>query len=36
VISKTPQEDMQKAITNAKAFLNDEEGVEVTHFREAP
>jgi glyoxylase-like metal-dependent hydrolase (beta-lactamase superfamily II) len=33
-ISKTPEEDMQKAIMNAKALLKDEEGVEVTHFRE--
>jgi len=35
VVSKTPEEDMQKAIANAKAFLKDEEGVEVTHFWEA-
>jgi glyoxylase-like metal-dependent hydrolase (beta-lactamase superfamily II) len=34
-ISKTPEEDMQKAILNAKALLRDEEGVEITHFREA-
>jgi glyoxylase-like metal-dependent hydrolase (beta-lactamase superfamily II) len=33
-ISKTPEEDMQKAIKNAKALLRDEEGVEITHFRE--
>jgi len=33
-ISKTPQEDMQKAILNARALLQDEEGVEITHFRE--
>jgi hypothetical protein len=25
---------MRKAILNAKALLKDEEGVEVTHFRE--
>ncbi|MBI4619500.1 MAG: MBL fold metallo-hydrolase [Desulfobacterales bacterium] len=35
-ISKTPEEDMQRAIINARALLRDEEGVEVTHFREAP
>jgi glyoxylase-like metal-dependent hydrolase (beta-lactamase superfamily II) len=33
-ISKTPEEDMQKAIMNARALLRDEEGVEITHFRE--
>ena len=33
-MSKTPEEDMQKAILNAKALLNDQEGVEVTNFRE--
>ena len=33
-ISKTPEEDMQKAILNARALLRDEEGVEVTNFRE--
>jgi glyoxylase-like metal-dependent hydrolase (beta-lactamase superfamily II) len=33
-MSKTPEEDMQKAIMNAKALLNDQEGVEVTNFRE--
>ena len=35
IISNTPEEDMKKAILNAKALLKDEEGVEVTHFREA-
>jgi glyoxylase-like metal-dependent hydrolase (beta-lactamase superfamily II) len=33
-ISKTPEEDMRKAILNARALIKDEEGVEVTHFRE--
>jgi glyoxylase-like metal-dependent hydrolase (beta-lactamase superfamily II) len=33
-ISKTPEEDMQKALTNAEALLREEEGVEVTHFQE--
>jgi glyoxylase-like metal-dependent hydrolase (beta-lactamase superfamily II) len=33
-MSKTPEEDMQKAIMNAKALLNDQEEVEVTNFRE--
>jgi len=33
-ISKTPEEDMKKAILNARALLRDEEGVEITHFRE--
>jgi glyoxylase-like metal-dependent hydrolase (beta-lactamase superfamily II) len=33
-MSKTPEEDMQKAIMNARALLNDQEGVEVTNFRE--
>ena len=33
-VSKTPEEDMQKAIMNARALLRDEEGVEITHFRE--
>lgn len=35
-VSKTPEEDMQKAIVNARGFLRDrdDEGVEVTHFRE--
>lgn len=35
-ISKTPEEDMQKAILNARALLRDEEGVEISHFRELP
>ncbi len=35
-ISKTPEENMQKAILNAKALLRDEEGVEIAHFQEAP
>ncbi|MBW2079275.1 MAG: hypothetical protein JRI71_17345, partial [Deltaproteobacteria bacterium] len=33
-VSKNPEEDMQKAILNARALLRDEEGVEITHFRE--
>jgi glyoxylase-like metal-dependent hydrolase (beta-lactamase superfamily II) len=33
-VSKTPEEDMKRAILNARALLKDEEGVEVTHFRE--
>ena len=33
-VSKTPEEDMQKAIMNARPLLRDEEGVEITHFRE--
>jgi glyoxylase-like metal-dependent hydrolase (beta-lactamase superfamily II) len=33
-ISKAPEKDMQKAILNARALLRDEEGVEITHFRE--
>jgi glyoxylase-like metal-dependent hydrolase (beta-lactamase superfamily II) len=33
-ISNIPEEDMQKAILNARALLRDEEGVEITHFRE--
>ena len=35
-ISKTPEEDMQRAILNARALLKDEEGVEVTCFQESP
>ena len=35
-ISNTPEEDMQKAILNAKALLRDEEGVEITDFRDVP
>ncbi len=34
-ISKIPEKDMKEAIVNAKALLRDEEGVEITHFREA-
>lgn len=34
VISKTPEEDMGKAIQNARALLRDEDEVEVTAFRE--
>ena len=33
-VSRTPEEDMQKAIMNARALLRDEDGVEITHFRE--
>jgi glyoxylase-like metal-dependent hydrolase (beta-lactamase superfamily II) len=33
-ISKSPEEDMQKAILNARALLRDEEEVEITDFRE--
>lgn len=33
-ISKTPEEDMEKALLNARVLLRDEEGVEITHFRE--
>ncbi|MCD6571038.1 MAG: MBL fold metallo-hydrolase [Deltaproteobacteria bacterium] len=33
-ISKTSEGDMQKAILNARAFLKDEDGVEITHFQE--
>jgi len=33
-VSSTPEEDMEKAILNARALLRDEEGVEITHFRE--
>jgi len=32
--SMIPEEDMQKAIMNARALLKDEDGVEITHFRE--
>lgn len=32
-VSMTPEEDMQKAIMNARALLRDEDGVEITHFR---
>ena len=35
-ISKSPEEDMQKAILNARALLRDEEDVEITGFREVP
>ena len=35
-ISNTPEEDMQKAILNARALLRDEEGVEITNFRDVP
>ena len=35
-ISNTPEEDMQKAILNARALLKDEEGVEITNFRDVP
>lgn len=34
-ISKNPEEDMDKAIAHARALLRDEEGVEITPFREA-
>jgi hypothetical protein len=34
VISKTPEEDMGKAIQNARALLRDEDEVEATAFRE--
>jgi hydroxyacylglutathione hydrolase len=34
-VSKTPDEDMEKAILNARALLKDEEGVEITHFQES-
>ena len=33
-ISETPEDDMKKAIANAKALLNDESGVKITSFRE--
>ena len=33
-ISKNPKEDMEKAIQNAKAFLKNEDEVEITRFRE--
>ncbi len=35
-ISKSPEEDMQKAILNARALLRDEGEVEITDFREVP
>ena len=35
-ISKSPEEDMQKAILNARALLRDDEEVEITDFREVP
>ncbi len=35
-ISEKPEEDMKKAIANAKALLNDESGVNVTSFRKIP
>ena len=34
-ISKNPKEDMEKAIQNAKAFLKNEDEVEITRFRES-
>lgn len=34
MLSKTPDDDMQKAIQNARALLKDEEGVEITDYRE--
>jgi Zn-dependent hydrolases, including glyoxylases len=33
-ISTNPNEDMEKAVQNAKAFLKSEEGVDVTRFKE--
>ncbi|MCD6225345.1 MAG: MBL fold metallo-hydrolase [Deltaproteobacteria bacterium] len=33
-ISEKPEDDMEQAIANAKALLNDESGVNVTSFRE--
>jgi len=35
-ISKSPEEDMQKAILNARALLRDEGEVEITDFRDVP
>jgi hydroxyacylglutathione hydrolase len=35
-VSKSPEDDMQKAILNARALLRDEEEVEITDFREVP
>ncbi len=35
-VSKSPEEDMQKAILNARALLRDEGEVEITDFREVP
>lgn len=35
-VSKSPEEDMQKAILNARALLRDDEEVEITDFREVP
>jgi len=35
-VSKSPEEDMHKAILNARALLRDEEEVEITDFREVP
>ncbi|MEA1933776.1 MAG: MBL fold metallo-hydrolase [Thermodesulfobacteriota bacterium] len=35
-VSKSPEEDMQKAILNARALLRDEEEVDITDFREVP
>lgn len=34
VLSNTPENDMQKAMHNARALLRDEEGVEITNYRE--
>jgi len=33
-VSKTPEEDMQKATLNARSLVKDEESVKITHFRE--
>jgi len=33
-ISKNPGEDMEKAIHNAKGFLKNEDGIEITRFKE--
>jgi len=33
-LSETPDDDMQRAIQNARALLKDEEGVEITDYRE--
>ena len=35
-VSKSPEDDMQKAILNARALLRDDEEVEITDFREVP
>lgn len=34
VLSNTPEDDMQRANQNARALLKDEEGVEITDYRE--